>query len=291
MPTPQELLDAIHLINIQSAWDPESISKERVALIKLNKQKLKAAKQSLRQQQEIIKKQYDGRNKTEAAIEKKMLLPYSLIDQLTTLLENYLNDLQHANEFDRPLPDRPIFGQIFYGSVEYGSYIIADANDLTRIQQEQLQKGRDLKHVCNDLEQKRDQIKINLTDEAKIISVSKSVNAQKGFANFLGTLLFLELAGMIYGFKAFVENSGPVSLPIIVGVLGVFIITFLLFISVSASFTRLVNKILNPYLAALKDIEIFNAQISRNQEAHNQAKRFYEEAKAGLIRIKAQERT
>lgn len=124
--TPQQLLNHIHATGYDGLYKSDMATKERLADLKLTRQKLKAVKQALKIEQDAIKKRWDGRKSDEAERERIELAPYSVIQQVHDDTETALLELENAAKFDREIPVRIEYGKVFAGDERYMKWGIFD---------------------------------------------------------------------------------------------------------------------------------------------------------------------
>lgn len=122
MLTPQQLLTKIHETGIfTESWDDFPTKKARVEKIRLYREQLRQINRQLKEAEDTIKATFDGRNQTQALLERLNLLPYSLI---RNLIENVGIGLKKI-EIDESL-SLPQYGEVIYGDLEEGYWAIGD---------------------------------------------------------------------------------------------------------------------------------------------------------------------
>lgn len=123
MATAQNLLDALHALSLFTLVEDTLSKKERLARISLAKKKLRAIKRDLRQEQQTIKRRWDGRNRYEAIQEEIGLLPFGLIDTLVSELEIVVAEIEVSVKHDRPLPEVPLLPDVVIEDTEDGTKV------------------------------------------------------------------------------------------------------------------------------------------------------------------------
>ncbi len=122
MLTPQQLLTKIHEMGIfVEDWDNFPTKKARIEKIRLYREQLRQINRQLKEAEDTIKATFDGRNQTQAILERLNLLPYSLIRDL---IENVGIGLKKI-EIDENL-SLPQYGDTIYGDLEDGYWAIGD---------------------------------------------------------------------------------------------------------------------------------------------------------------------
>ncbi len=112
IPRYQEILDELNQMDWGSLYQESISTKERVAYIKVGKQRIRHVKTLLKQEKDFIKARYDNRNKAEAQKEQIALLPYLALDSLISKLELSLAELVSALDTHTALPDPYVPGEM-----------------------------------------------------------------------------------------------------------------------------------------------------------------------------------
>lgn len=123
--TPQQLLDHLHQLDIPSLFDPNLSSEERMKEIKVAKQKIRLLKKQVKQEIEVIKSTWDGRNTYQAQQERLHLAPFLQVEQLVAQIEIAINELGIRGAVDW----RPAFGSVIVGSFKRGEWHILSPLD------------------------------------------------------------------------------------------------------------------------------------------------------------------
>jgi hypothetical protein len=126
--TVDRLLTEVHEIDFPALYSPTLATKEREASVKLAKQKLKLIKRQLRDEMDVIKKQWDGRNSNEAHQEKLNLAPYKVLDDLVAKLEVALAEVEIKGTSAKPVT----FGNVLVGDFDKGEWHIVTEKEAVR---------------------------------------------------------------------------------------------------------------------------------------------------------------
>ena len=116
--TAERLLAQLHEIDFPSLYNLSLPVKDRDSLVKLAKQKLKLVKRQLREEMDVIKKRWDGRNSYEAAQERLHLAPYKVLDDLIAKLEVAITELEIKGSEAKPVT----FGTQLVGNFDTGEW-------------------------------------------------------------------------------------------------------------------------------------------------------------------------
>lgn len=123
----KDLLSEIHQLSIERLYQPDLPTNERIADIKLTRQKLRVVKKDLREKQKDTKQSWDARQgKVHKIMQNFQLAPFELIDDLIEQIEISLKELENATEFDRPLPPPPIIGEIAFPEIRPTAILTRD---------------------------------------------------------------------------------------------------------------------------------------------------------------------
>ncbi len=135
--TPQGLLDQLNEIGIPNLFDVDKSSKERLAEIKLARQKVRLIKQRLNQEKENISGRWDGRNRQQAVVKRLELAPLDALSDIVGQVEVMLTELETAVKTEGPIPNRPTIASIVAGGAELGWWSISSPETaVTRLREE-----------------------------------------------------------------------------------------------------------------------------------------------------------
>src|SRR5258707_6824502 len=137
---PQQLVDQINGSYFPELFTPELSAKERTVKLKLARQKLRIAKQSLKAEQIAIKKRWDNRNKQEAEQERLELVPYSLVEAYVKKIEGSFAELGAALEIGSELPKPLGLATVFVGTTETGAYQLSNQEQAAKWVSEVLER-------------------------------------------------------------------------------------------------------------------------------------------------------
>lgn len=118
--SPDDLLTHLHQLNIPQLFTDNEPIEERKKSIKISKQKLKLLKKQIKQEMDVIKSQWDGRNAYEARQERLHLAPYLVVDTLVSQVEVAVNELDIRGSVDW----KPDFGTVMVGNFDSGEWHI-----------------------------------------------------------------------------------------------------------------------------------------------------------------------
>jgi hypothetical protein len=156
MPTylPQDLLDLLHTVDIPGLFAENMPIKERATSIKLARQKLRQIKRQIKQEQDVIRHQWDGRHKEEALRQREELAPYEVLHDVSLQAETAITVLQTSIELGKPLPVAPVLGTVIIEDHAVGKWVIVSAEAAVRLIKLQYQRMiTDLKERIDNAEQ------------------------------------------------------------------------------------------------------------------------------------------
>lgn len=108
--TPQDLLEQFHSTGVADLFS-RSLSKEELSQqSKLVKQKIGLVKKRIKQEKDVIKAQWDGRNKYEGLIEKRELAPFEKLEEYIGEVEIAISELEISGVRETPIRGKAIYG-------------------------------------------------------------------------------------------------------------------------------------------------------------------------------------
>lgn len=130
MSAAKDLLNEIHETGFKHLFSLDLPKPERLADLKLVRQKLAQVKRKLRDHQKEARSKWDARKgKFEKIMQEKELAPFDLIETVFSDIDLALKELENCLRFDRPLPDSPSVGSVLIETDET-IVILSDAQAL-----------------------------------------------------------------------------------------------------------------------------------------------------------------
>lgn len=127
--SPQQLLDALHQVNLPRVYDPALSAHQRQNLLALVKTELHDWRAALRDQMHAVRRRYSPQ---EAAEAKLALAPFRLLDDLGKELARDLHTVEQANQAGRPIPEVVTFGRLIFGTPDLADWHLGGPQDAGR---------------------------------------------------------------------------------------------------------------------------------------------------------------
>lgn len=102
----QESLNEIGSLAIHELYAGSISKAEKLAKLKLIKQKFNLTKGQLREGKQTVKQSIDGRRYK--ALQHEALIPFTLVDNLVKAIDIYFKEIENSIQFDHPLPTQMV---------------------------------------------------------------------------------------------------------------------------------------------------------------------------------------
>lgn len=164
--SPQQLLDALHQVNVPRLYDPALSAQQRHNLIAMVKNELHDWRQMLRDQMTSVRRRYSPQEAAEAKI---ALAPFRLLDNLGKELAQSVDKLEKLNQANRPIPEGFTFGNIIFGTPDLADWHLGFPQDAGRYD--------DMMAIRRRLEDLLDE---RAPVEAELKQLTQRIKAQQG---------------------------------------------------------------------------------------------------------------